>query len=181
MMTSSNESSFRVTGPLCGKFTGRRWISHTKASDAEFCVFFDLHLNKSLSKQSRGWWFETLSRPIWRHCKGSTCCNSAITTEWLYNSLVQSWCSMKRKHYGIFESNSKKTNSAGSAHTRNPNSARDCASQNPNNSLGGVRDLLLRFGDHIAFVMASDILGIPPTSRVLNVVSAWRSAPAHMP
>ena len=24
------------------------------------------------SKQSRGWWFETLSRPLWRHCNGST-------------------------------------------------------------------------------------------------------------
>ena len=24
-----------------------------------FHVFFDLHLNKRLSEQSRGWWFET--------------------------------------------------------------------------------------------------------------------------
>ena len=33
--TSSNENIFRVTGPLCGEFTGQRWIPHTKASDAE--------------------------------------------------------------------------------------------------------------------------------------------------
>ena len=33
-----------------------------------FGVFFYLRLNKRLSKQSRGWWFETLSRPLWRHC-----------------------------------------------------------------------------------------------------------------
>ena len=33
-----------------------------------FGVFFDLHLNKELSKQSGDWWFETLSRPVWRHC-----------------------------------------------------------------------------------------------------------------
>ena len=33
-----------------------------------FHVFFDLRLNKPLSKQSWGWWFETLSRPLWRHC-----------------------------------------------------------------------------------------------------------------
>ena len=33
-----------------------------------FDVFFDLHLNKRLSKQSWCWWFETLSRLIWRHC-----------------------------------------------------------------------------------------------------------------
>ena len=30
--------------------------------------FYYLHLNKRLSKQSRGRWFETLSRPLWRHC-----------------------------------------------------------------------------------------------------------------
>ena len=34
MMTSSNGSIFRVTGHLCGEFTGHRWIPHTKASDA---------------------------------------------------------------------------------------------------------------------------------------------------
>ena len=31
-------------------------------------VFFDLRLNKRLSKQLQGWWFETLSCPLWRHC-----------------------------------------------------------------------------------------------------------------
>ena len=35
MMTSSNGNIFRVTGHLCGEFTGPRWIPHTKASDAE--------------------------------------------------------------------------------------------------------------------------------------------------
>ena len=30
-------------------------------------VFCDLRLNKRLSKQSWGWWFETSSRPLWRH------------------------------------------------------------------------------------------------------------------
>ena len=39
MMTSSNGSIFRVTGPLCGEFTGPRWIPHTKASDAELWWF----------------------------------------------------------------------------------------------------------------------------------------------
>ena len=33
-----------------------------------FDVFFDLRPNKLLSKQSRGWWFETPSRSLWRHC-----------------------------------------------------------------------------------------------------------------
>ena len=30
-------------------------------------VFFDLRGNKQLSKQSWAWWFETPSRPLWRH------------------------------------------------------------------------------------------------------------------
>ena len=32
-----------------------------------FDVFFDLRLNKLLSKQWWGWWLKTLSRPSWRH------------------------------------------------------------------------------------------------------------------
>ena len=32
--------------------------------------FFHLRLNIQLSKQSSGWWCETLSRPLWRHCNG---------------------------------------------------------------------------------------------------------------
>ena len=48
-----------------------RWSvnSPTKASGAEpWCLFFYLRLNKRLSKQSWGWWFETQSCPLWRHC-----------------------------------------------------------------------------------------------------------------
>ena len=37
-----------------------------------FDVSFDLRLNKRLSKQSWGWWFETLSCPLWRH-RNVTC------------------------------------------------------------------------------------------------------------
>ena len=43
---------FRVTGHLCGEFTGLRWIPRTKASDVELWFFFDLCLNKRLRKQS---------------------------------------------------------------------------------------------------------------------------------
>ena len=38
-MTSSNGSIFRVTGHLCGEFTGPRWIPRSNSS---FDVFFDL-------------------------------------------------------------------------------------------------------------------------------------------
>ena len=67
-MTSSNGNIFRVTGHLCGEFTRQRWIPHTKASDEELYVFFDLRLNKQLSKQSWGWWSETPKRSFWRQC-----------------------------------------------------------------------------------------------------------------
>ena len=62
MMTSSNGNIFRVTGHLCGEFTGHRWMTRS------FDVFFDLRLNKRLNKQSWGCWFETPSPPLWRHC-----------------------------------------------------------------------------------------------------------------
>ena len=39
MMTSSNGNNFRVTGHLCGEFTGHRWIPCTKTSDADLWCF----------------------------------------------------------------------------------------------------------------------------------------------
>ena len=37
-----------------------------------FDVFYDLRLNKRLTKQWRGRWFETPSRPLWRHWNKNT-------------------------------------------------------------------------------------------------------------
>ena len=48
--------------PVPGEFPAHRRVTR------DFDVFFDLRLNKRLSKQSWGWWFETLSCPLWRHC-----------------------------------------------------------------------------------------------------------------
>ena len=70
-MTSLNGNISRVTGHLCGEFTGPRWIPRTKASDAELSCFFYLRPNERLSKQWWDWWFETLSSPLWRHCNGT--------------------------------------------------------------------------------------------------------------
>ena len=42
---------FRVTGPLCGEFTGE-FLSQRPVSRG-FGAFFDLRLNERLSKQSR--------------------------------------------------------------------------------------------------------------------------------
>ena len=52
--------------PVPGEFPAQRPVTRS------FDVFFDLHLNKPLSKQWRGWWFETLSCPLWRHCNVAT-------------------------------------------------------------------------------------------------------------
>ena len=68
MMTSSNGNISALlaicagNSPLSGEFPAQRPV--TRGSD----VYFDLHLNKWLSKQWWGWWFETLSHPLWRHC-----------------------------------------------------------------------------------------------------------------
>ena len=70
MMMSSNGSIFRVTGALCGEFTGHRWIPLTKASDAELWCFLWPVRWWMLSKQSWGWWFETPSSSLWPHCNG---------------------------------------------------------------------------------------------------------------
>ena len=67
MMTSSNGNIFRVTGHLCGNSPVPGEFPAQRPVTRSFDVFFDLHLNKRLSKQSWGWWFETLSRPFWRH------------------------------------------------------------------------------------------------------------------
>ena len=48
--------------PVPGEFPAQRPVTRS------FDVFFDLRLNKPSSKQLWGWWFETLSSPLWRHC-----------------------------------------------------------------------------------------------------------------
>ena len=68
MMTSSNGIISALlavcarNSPVTGEFPAQRPVTQS------FGVFFDLRLNKRLSKQWRGWWFETPSRPLWRHC-----------------------------------------------------------------------------------------------------------------
>ena len=48
--------------PVSGEFPAQRPVTRS------FDIFFDLLLNKRLNKQSWGWWFETISCPLWRHC-----------------------------------------------------------------------------------------------------------------
>ena len=68
MMTSSNGNKFSAllaisagNSSVSGEFPAQRPVTRS------FDVFFDLHPNKRLSKQWWGWWFETISCPLWRH------------------------------------------------------------------------------------------------------------------
>ena len=71
-MTSSNGNIFDVTGHLCGEFTGPGEFPAQRPVTRSFDVFFDLRPNKRLSKHWWCWWFETQSRPLWRHCNDDT-------------------------------------------------------------------------------------------------------------
>ena len=80
MITSSNENIFRVTGHLCGEFTGPSEFPAQRPVTRSFDVFFDLRLNKRLSKQPWGWWSETLSCPLWRHFNDFDCWRVVLET-----------------------------------------------------------------------------------------------------
>ena len=73
MMTSSNGNIFRVTGvcagnsPVTGEFPAQRPVTRS------FDVSLVFALIKRLSKRSWGWWFETPTRWLWRHCNGVWC------------------------------------------------------------------------------------------------------------
>ena len=47
---------------VTGEFPVQRPVTRS------FDVFFNLRLNKQLSKQSKRWWFMMPSRSLWRHC-----------------------------------------------------------------------------------------------------------------
>ena len=78
--------------PVPGEFPTQRPVTRS------FDVYFDLRPNKWLSKQSWGWWFETLSCSLWRHRNGMSqnerrnfalCCYDVVM-KWLY--YISSWC-----------------------------------------------------------------------------------------
>ena len=64
--------------PVPGEFPTQRPVTRN------FDVFFNLRPNKLLSKQSWGWWFETPSRPLWRHRDG----NSTIVSKWIWMKMA---------------------------------------------------------------------------------------------
>ena len=68
--------------PATGEFPAQRPVKRS------FDVFFDLHLNKRLSKQPWGWWFETPSCSLWRHCKG-------FLVSWIWDHFLWWYISME--------------------------------------------------------------------------------------
>ena len=62
LVSIANHSDVR---PVSGEFPAQRPVTRS------YNVFFHLCLNKWLSKQSWGWWFETPSPSLWRHRNGS--------------------------------------------------------------------------------------------------------------
>ena len=78
---------------VTGEFPAQRPVTRN------FDVFFDQRLNKCLSKQWWGWWFETPSRPLWRH-------SDVRCKYWGHHSLFHSVLSLSngynRFHTGHF-------------------------------------------------------------------------------
>ena len=65
--------------PVTGEFPAQRSVTRS------FDTFFDLRLNKSLSEQSWGWWFETPWRPLWRHCNALQCFRVSVSSSLMCN------------------------------------------------------------------------------------------------
>ena len=69
--------------PVTGEFPTQRPVTRS------FDVFFDLRLNKRLSKLSWGWWFETPSNSFWRHCNVEWPVKSKISLA--HGPLLKEW------------------------------------------------------------------------------------------
>ena len=69
--------------PVTGEFPSQRPVTRS------FDALFDLHLlNKRLSKQTWGWWFETPSCSLWRHCNGNSDCHIHMNPVPIYPKIV---------------------------------------------------------------------------------------------
>ena len=97
-MTSSNGNISALlaicagNSPVPGEFPAQRPVTRS------FDVFFDL--NKRLSRQSWGWCFETLLRPLWRHCNVKDVNPSSAKQPLKFNGcLAELGLASTEKHY----------------------------------------------------------------------------------
>ena len=70
MTTSSNGNISALLALCAGDSLVTGGFPPPRQVTPSFDVFFDRCLDKRLSKQWWGWWFETPSRSLWRHCNG---------------------------------------------------------------------------------------------------------------
>ena len=73
--------------PVTEEFPMQRSVTRS------FNVFFDLRLNKQLSKQSWGWWFAMPLHPLWQHCN----------VEWHFTMLLNSIILWKKYEKGMHQ------------------------------------------------------------------------------
>ena len=101
MITSSNGNISALlalcagNSPVTGKFPTQRPVTRS------FDVFFDLRMNKPMSKQWWGWWFETPSRPILLHCNEMDVSGGDNTISWyaFFQSLLMGRLTLKFNKY----------------------------------------------------------------------------------
>ena len=91
--------TFSALLAICAGNSPDRWIPRTRPVTRSFDVFFDLRLNKLLSKQSWSWWFETQSRPLWRHCHEFAFSNTSHHIDGTGNWNSPSWITNNRLSY----------------------------------------------------------------------------------
>ena len=77
--------------PVTGEFPTQRPVTRS------FDVYFDLRPNERLSKQSWGWWFETLSRSLWRH-------HNALWYTWVPHNVDSRGKSLPQMSWNIISS-----------------------------------------------------------------------------
>ena len=91
MMASPNGNIFALQAicagisPVTGEFPAQRPVTRT------FDVFFNLRLNKRMSEQWWGWWFETPSRSLWHHCNGLNMYDSVYLIMPPISTCLQRW------------------------------------------------------------------------------------------
>ena len=81
---------------VTGEFLAQRPVTRS------FGGFFDLRLNKRLSKQSWAWWIETPSRSLWRHRNALISCILYWSDLWIciVNDYIH--CSKHLREQGWF-------------------------------------------------------------------------------
>ena len=100
-----DSNRFGLAGPS-NDFVGR-WYGKLLSGPGEFFtqrpvtrsfdVFFDLRLNKRLSKQPWGWWFETPSWSLWRQCNEMIRSKTSLLPEASLNTSIYT-CNSKHLH-----------------------------------------------------------------------------------